>query len=69
VLHFIDDLDSKINQFRNQRRKSPMEIQYLRGLGRHVYLPVEGEPPEDDHDDHGDDGAEADTTDDTPSLF
>jgi len=39
VLHFIDDLDSKINQFRNQRRKSAEEIQYLRGLGRHVYLP------------------------------
>ena len=39
VLHFIDDLDSKINQFRNQRRQSPEEIQYLSGLGRYVYLP------------------------------
>lgn len=46
VLHFIDDLDSKINQFRNQRRASSQEIQYLRGLGRYVYLPAgaEGEP-------------------------
>jgi 3'-5' exoribonuclease len=40
VLHFIDDLDSKINQFRNQRRQSPQEIQYLKGLGRYVYLPA-----------------------------
>ncbi len=40
VLHFIDDLDSKINQFRNQRRQSPAEVQYLRGLGRWVYLPA-----------------------------
>ncbi len=46
VLHFIDDLDSKINQFRNQRKASSQEIQYLRGLGRYVYLPAgaEGEP-------------------------
>jgi len=43
VLHFIDDLDSKINQFRNQRRQSPVEIQYLRGLGRWVYLPAPAE--------------------------
>lgn len=43
VLHFIDDLDSKINQFRNQRRQSPQEVQFLKGLGRYVYLPaVEG---------------------------
>jgi 3'-5' exoribonuclease len=40
VLHFIDDLDSKINQFRNQRRQSPQEVQYLKGLGRYVYLPA-----------------------------
>ncbi|MFP3940315.1 MAG: HD domain-containing protein [Thermoanaerobaculia bacterium] len=46
VLHFIDDLDSKINQFRNQRRQSPLEVQYLRGLGRYVYLPREPEDPE-----------------------
>lgn len=58
VLHFIDDLDSKINQFRNQRRQSPLEVQYLRGLGRYVYLPREPEdseevrtPPEDPGDD------------------
>lgn len=46
VLHFIDDLDSKINQFRNQRRQSPEEVQYLRGLGRYVYLPAQPETPE-----------------------
>lgn len=44
VLHFIDDLDSKINQFRNQRRRSPLEIQFLKGLGRYVYLPIGAEP-------------------------
>lgn len=65
VLHFIDDLDSKINQFRNQRRQSPQEIQYLKGLGRYVYLPTaegEGEdggagpaaaPADEDEDDTG----------------
>jgi 3'-5' exoribonuclease len=39
LLHFIDDLDSKVNQFRNQRRQSPEEVQFLRGLNRYVYLP------------------------------
>lgn len=43
VLHFIDDLDSKINQFRGQRRASTQEVQYLRGLGRYVYLRNDGE--------------------------
>jgi len=46
VLHFIDDLDSKINQFRSLRKANPQEVQYLKGLGRYVYLPAgaEGEP-------------------------
>lgn len=43
VLHFVDDLDSKMNQFRNLRRETSGEVQYLRGLGRHVYLPLRDE--------------------------
>lgn len=38
VLHFIDDLDSKINQLRNSR-EAATGMQYHRGLGRFVYLP------------------------------
>ena len=38
ALHFIDDLDSKINQLRNLREAST-GMQYHRGLGRYVYLP------------------------------
>jgi 3'-5' exoribonuclease len=45
VLHFIDDLDSKINQFRNLRRDNPAEVQYLKGLARHVYLPARSGDP------------------------
>jgi 3'-5' exoribonuclease len=41
ALHFVDDLDSKINQLRASREAaaatSPM--QFHRGLGRYVYLP------------------------------
>ena len=37
ALHFIDDLDSKLQQFRAARAAGP-EVQYSRGLGRHVYL-------------------------------
>ncbi len=67
VLHFIDDLDSKINQFRNLRRQSPAEVQYLRGLGRWVYLPAPAEDPaegrsDDSVEDEGDGGTE-------PGLF
>jgi 3'-5' exoribonuclease len=42
VLHFIDDLDSKINQFRNLR-EAGTGIVYQKGLGRFVYLPPD--PP------------------------
>lgn len=42
VLHFIDDLDSKINQFRNLREVGT-GIVFQKGLGRYVYLPP-GEP-------------------------
>jgi 3'-5' exoribonuclease len=49
VLHFIDDLDSKINQLRNSR-EAATGMQYHKGLGRYVYLPAlpaleeQGEP-------------------------
>ncbi|MEA2605166.1 MAG: 3-5 exoribonuclease [Acidobacteriota bacterium] len=46
ALHFIDDLDSKINQLRNLRESSP-GMQFHRGFGRFVYLPpVEERPAE-----------------------
>lgn len=38
ALHFIDDLDSKINQLRAARETSP-GIVFHRGMGRFVYLP------------------------------
>jgi 3'-5' exoribonuclease len=38
VLHFIDDLDSKVNQLRAARDSSPGMV-FHRGLGRYVYLP------------------------------
>ena len=38
VLHFVDDLDSKLNQLRASREAAP-GIQYHRGLARFVYLP------------------------------
>ena len=41
VLHFIDDLDSKLNQLR-RAREAGREVQYLRSLGRHVYLASPG---------------------------
>jgi 3'-5' exoribonuclease len=39
ALHFIDDLDSKINQLRNSREVAT-GMQFHRGLGRYVYLPA-----------------------------
>ena len=56
VLHFIDDLDAKLNQFRSLRGKGDGP-HYLRGLGRYVYAgargnetmkPSEGEEPTDE---------------------
>ncbi|HKI05014.1 MAG TPA: HD domain-containing protein [Thermoanaerobaculia bacterium] len=38
ALHFIDDLDSKINQLR-ATREAATGMQFHRGLGRFVYLP------------------------------
>jgi 3'-5' exoribonuclease len=43
ALHFIDNLDSKLNQLR-QARGGSGDFSYVRGLGRHVYLP--GSRPE-----------------------
>ena len=50
VLHFVDDLDSKLNQLRAPREASS-GIHYHRGIGRYVYLPAlpsveAGMPPE-----------------------
>lgn len=44
ALHFIDDLDSKINQLRTLRENSP-GMQFHRGFGRFVYLPPQEERP------------------------
>jgi 3'-5' exoribonuclease len=43
ALHFIDDLDSKINQLRIARESTP-GVLYHRGFGRHLYLPALVEP-------------------------
>src|SRR5262249_12647495 len=52
ALHFIDDLDSKLNQLRTARDEKP-GVLYHRGLGRFMYLPApeenggsEGREPE-----------------------
>src|SRR3712207_8589252 len=45
ALHFIDDLDSKINQLRASRESAP-GMQFHRGLGRYVYLPPVRTPEE-----------------------
>jgi 3'-5' exoribonuclease len=37
ALHFLDDLDSKLNQLRAARENGPL-VQYSRGMGRHMYL-------------------------------
>lgn len=39
VLHFIDNLDSKMNQF-SRARSAVAAVQYHRGLGRYIYLPA-----------------------------
>jgi len=45
ALHFIDDLDSKVNQLRAAREATP-GIVYHRGFGRFVYLGGVGAVPE-----------------------
>lgn len=39
VLHFVDDLDSKLNQLRAAREATP-GVSFHRGMGRYVYLPA-----------------------------
>jgi hypothetical protein len=39
ALHFVDNLDSKLNQLRGAARNQGSEIQYVKGLQRYVYLP------------------------------
>jgi 3'-5' exoribonuclease len=39
VLHFIDDLDSKLNQLRASREANP-GIVFHRGMGRYIYVPA-----------------------------
>jgi len=43
ALHFIDDLDSKINQLRAARVSAP-GMQYHRGFGRFIYVPPQDQP-------------------------
>lgn len=42
ALHFVDDLDSKLAQLRRAKETGP-PMQFLRGLGRYVYLDLEAE--------------------------
>jgi hypothetical protein len=37
VLHFVDDLDSKLDQVR-RAREGASGFQFLRALGRHLFL-------------------------------
>jgi 3'-5' exoribonuclease len=66
VLHFIDDLDSKLEQLRSAR-ETASGFQFLRPLGRHVFLgdepparlldaprAVDAEPEDDDETGNGD---------------
>jgi 3'-5' exoribonuclease len=57
ALHFVDDLDSKLNQLRSAREATP-GILYHRGLGRYMYLPMP-EGLDGDGDGAGGDGAAA----------
>jgi 3'-5' exoribonuclease len=59
VLHFVDDLDSKLNQLRASREANP-GVSFHRGLGRYVYLPER--PPVSE----GAEGAEEETADPAP---
>jgi 3'-5' exoribonuclease len=38
ALHFVDDLDSKLNQLTEAKRHGDGDLQFLRGLGRYVFL-------------------------------
>jgi 3'-5' exoribonuclease len=45
ALHFVDDLDSKLNQLTEAKRHGEGALQFLRGLGRYVYLEEMDLPP------------------------
>lgn len=45
ALHYIDDLDSKLNQLRNHRRAGAAGLFYVRALGRTVYFAPAETPP------------------------
>jgi 3'-5' exoribonuclease len=67
VLHFVDDLDSKLNQLRASRESAP-SIQYHRGFGRYVYLPplpgpIDREEPTHEVDPHAAEALEAEVPD------
>jgi 3'-5' exoribonuclease len=72
ALHFIDDLDSKINQLRASREAAP-GMQFHRGFGRFVYLPpIEERPTElfpDPVEPHAEEAWEAEAEDVQPPLF
>lgn len=46
VLHWLDNLDSKLNQLRNARRNEGPGMHYLRPLGRNIFFDPELEPGE-----------------------
>jgi len=71
VLHFIDDLDSKLNQLRASREAAVLTngISYSKGFGRYVYVPALPENgPENgtafcpDPDPHAEEAEEAEAT-------
>jgi 3'-5' exoribonuclease len=48
ALHYIDDLDSKLNQLRHHRLSGAEGMHYVRALGRSVYLDRPAAPPTSD---------------------
>jgi 3'-5' exoribonuclease len=73
VLHFIDDLDSKLNQLRASREAAVLTngISFSKGLGRYVYvpaLPERDEPPSLSLDPHAEEAHEADEADNAPET-
>jgi 3'-5' exoribonuclease len=68
VLHFVDDLDSKLNQLRAARDANP-GIQYHRGMGRFVYLPPVLSREARDVDPHAAEAHEADLAPDLASSY
>ena len=60
IVHFVDDLDSKLAQLRQAQERGP-GFQFLKGLGRFVYLDEEtvGREPGPDPDSGDDEGVEA----------